>query len=86
MAIEEEFGIEIPDNEADNIGTVQQGELGSAILWLRRLTENSYRLHFSGQSSYNLCTGLVIDFVLVSGHNRLQMVSFDSLYFFSDAS
>ena len=27
MAIEEEFGIEIPDNEADNIATVQQGEL-----------------------------------------------------------
>jgi acyl carrier protein len=27
MAIEEEFGIEIPDAEADEITTVQQGEL-----------------------------------------------------------
>jgi acyl carrier protein len=26
MAIEEEFGIEIPDAEADEITTVQQGE------------------------------------------------------------
>jgi hypothetical protein len=29
MAIEEEFGIEIPDAEADEITTVAQGELGS---------------------------------------------------------
>jgi acyl carrier protein len=28
MAIEEEFGIEIPDAEADEITTVQQGESG----------------------------------------------------------
>lgn len=27
MAIEEEFGIEIPDAEADEITTVKQGEL-----------------------------------------------------------
>lgn len=27
MAIEEEFGVEIPDAEADEITTVQQGEL-----------------------------------------------------------
>jgi len=29
MAIEEEFGIEIPDAEADEITTVAQGEWGS---------------------------------------------------------
>jgi acyl carrier protein len=30
MAIEEEFGIEIPDAEADEITTVAQGEWGSS--------------------------------------------------------
>jgi NADH dehydrogenase (ubiquinone) 1 alpha/beta subcomplex 1 len=34
MAIEEEFGIEIPDAEADEITTVQQGmSIASRRLW-----------------------------------------------------
>jgi len=31
MAIEEEFGIEIPDQEADEITTVAQGEWGGIM-------------------------------------------------------
>lgn len=44
MAIEEEFAIEIPDAEADEIATVQDGKLDILIMLLSVLTRSSYRL------------------------------------------
>lgn len=55
MAIEEEFGVEIPDAEADEITTVQQGESyarARARQGVVMLTGSSYRLHCQGMSNH----------------------------------
>ena len=47
MELEEEFGIEIPDEKAETITTV-----GAAVEYIEKIINNNY-LNEKGQSSYN---------------------------------